>query len=200
MVEAAKAEGLPVTAEVTPHHLAFDDGAVETMDPVYKMMPPFRSASDVEALQDGLRRGVIDAVATDHAPHAAHEKEVPFEEAPNGVTGLEWAAAAVITEVGLDQAGLFAAMATRPAAIGGVHGHGRMPLRSGNPANLVVIDPSAGWAPSTTRSRSANSPWLGRPLTGRVLLTIRAGTPDLRRGDERDGAVNGRATPVGAEP
>jgi dihydroorotase len=174
MVEAAKAEGLPVTAEVTPHHLAFDVSAVETMNPVYRMMPPLRSTADVDALRSGLRRGVIDAVATDHAPHAAHEKEVPFEEAPNGVTGLEWAAAAVITEVGLDQAGLFAALSTRPAGIAGLADHGR-PVEEGNPANLTVIDPQARWVAVSTRSRSANSPWLGRPLTGRVVLTVRAG-------------------------
>jgi dihydroorotase len=175
VVEAAKSEGLPVTAEATPHHLAFDDSAVATMDPVYKMMPPLRSAADVGALRRGLQDGVIDAVATDHAPHAAHEKEVPFEEAPNGVTGLEWSAAAVLTEVGLDQARFFAALSTAPARIAGLADHGR-PIEAGNPAHLTVIDPSAPWTPASTRSRSANSPWLGRPLIGRVRLTVRAGT------------------------
>ncbi|MBA2337615.1 MAG: dihydroorotase [Acidimicrobiia bacterium] len=174
LVEAAKADSLPVTVEVTPHHLTFDDAAVATMDPVYKMMPPLRPEADVAAMRQALRSGLIDAVATDHAPHAAHDKEVPFEEAPNGVTGLEWAAAAVLTAVTLDMVAFFAALSTRPAAIAGLGDHGR-PLAVGGPAHLTVVDPQQRWTPTHTRSRGANSPWLGRPLTGRVRLTVHGG-------------------------
>ncbi|CAN5458058.1 MAG: dihydroorotase [Acidimicrobiia bacterium] len=176
LVEAARSEGLPVTVEVTPHHLTFDETQVATMDPVFKMMPPLRPASDVAALREALGSGLIDAVATDHAPHAAHEKEVPFEEAPNGITGLEWAAAAVLTEVALDQSGFFAAMSMRPATIAGLGEHGRR-VAVGAPAHLTVVDPKTRWTPTSTCSRGANTPWLGRPLTGRVRLTVLGGIP-----------------------
>jgi dihydroorotase len=134
-----------------------------------------RSEADVDAMRDGLRRGAIDAVATDHAPHAAHEKEVPFEEAPNGVTGLEWSAAAVLTEVEPDIGTFFAVLSERPAEIAGLPDQGR-PVAVGNPAHLVVVDPGQRWIPSGTRSRSSNAPWLGRPLRGRVRLTVHAGS------------------------
>jgi dihydroorotase len=177
LIAAAKAEGLPVTAEVTPHHLAFDEMVVarDVADPTYKMMPPLRSAIDVTAVRVALEAGIIDVVATDHAPHAPHEKDVAFEEAPFGVTGLEWAAAVVNTTVGLDVADFFDRMSTRPAEIAGLSATQGGPVGPGRIANLVVFDPAAESTPETTYSRSVNSPYLGRPWRGAVRSTIHDG-------------------------
>jgi dihydroorotase len=176
LIAAAKDEGLPVTAEVTPHHLMFDDSAVATTDPVFKMMPPLRSANDVAALHDALRSGIIDAVATDHAPHAEHEKDVPFEEAPFGVIGLEWAAAAVNDAVALGPWDFYDRLAVAPARIAGMERQGHW-IREGAPANIAVFDPSRSWTPASTISRSTNSPYLGRELRGAVAMTIFRGEP-----------------------
>lgn len=181
LVAAAKGRGLPVTAEVTPHHLAFDHHAAEGTDPSFKMMPPLRTGADREALRRGLADGTIDVVGTDHAPHAAHEKEVPWEEAPNGVLGLEWAAAVVNTFVGLDQAAFYDRLSIAPARIGQIEGHGIFPTE-GAPANLTVFDPTIDWVPSTTVSRSANSPYFGRPLRGKVTVAILRGAVTARDG------------------
>ena len=173
-VAAAKAEGLPVTAEVTPHHLMFTHEDVATTDPDYKMMPPLRSEEDRRALLDGLVSGVIDLVATDHAPHAALEKEVPFEHAPDGVIGLEWSAAVVNTVSGLDASTFFERMSVAPAGVAQLERHG-VPVAAGTPANLVVFDPEQQWTPSTSVSKSRNAPYLGRDLTGRVRATVHEG-------------------------
>jgi dihydroorotase len=176
LIQEAKAQGLPVTAEVTPHHLVFTHEDVATTDSDFKMMPPLRSDADRQALINGLRIGTIDAVATDHAPHAAAEKEVPFEYAPNGVLGLEWAASITNTVAALDQATFFERMAITPARIAQMEGHG-LPVAAGNPANLVVFDPKERWTPTVSLSKSSNAPYLGRNLTGRVRRTIlRGGT------------------------
>ena len=173
-IAAAKAEGLPVTAEVTPHHLMFTEEDVAGTDPDFKMMPPLRRSEDREALVHGLTTGTIDVVATDHAPHAALEKEVPFEHAPNGVIGLEWCAAVVNGEVGLDPVAFFDRMSTSPAAIAQIAGHGE-PLSVGANADVVVFDPNQTWTPTTSESKSRNAPYLGRSLTGRVRATIHDG-------------------------
>jgi dihydroorotase len=175
LIRQAKAEGLPVTAEVTPHHLMLDHSEVESMDPDFKMYPPLRTTEDVAELRRALIDGTIDAVATDHAPHADHEQEVPFEEAPRGVIGLETALAATLTATGLDQTTLFQRMSTTPAAIARFADHG-LPLVVGGPANIVVIDPSATWVPDRFVSRSQNSPFRGRKLTGSVVATVFEGT------------------------
>lgn len=174
LVRAAKEKGLAVTAEVTPHHLHFDHTEVESMDPDFKMYPPLREEADVIELRRALADGTIDAVATDHAPHADYEQEVPFEEAPRGVIGLETAAAAVITVADLDQAAFFQRMSVAPARIAGLAEHG-LPVAPGGPAHLVVIDAAEEWVPDTFRSRSQNSPFRGRKLRGRVVATIYAG-------------------------
>ncbi len=174
LVAQAKADGLAVTAEVTPHHLTFDHTRVETMDPDYKMYPPLRTAEDVAALREAVRDGTIDAIATDHAPHAAHEREVPFEEAPRGVIGLETAFAAALAALGADRDLLFQRMSVAPARISGADRHGR-PVEPGGPANLVVVDPAARWTPQTFVSRAENSPWRGVELTGRAVATIQEG-------------------------
>lgn len=175
VIAAAKAEGLPVTAEVTPHHLNFYDTDVEAGGTLFKMMPPLRTRADVAALRAALASGLIDAVATDHAPHAPDEKATAFEEAPPGVTGLEWAATAVNTSVALDIERFFDRLSFAPARIAGIDDrHGRVP-EPGGIANLVVFDPAAEWTPSTSRSRSKNSPYLGRTWRGRVRHTVYAG-------------------------
>lgn len=184
LIHEAKQRGLPVTAEVAPHHLAFDHGDVATADPDYKMMPPLRDSADRKALIQGLADGIIDAVATDHAPHAALEKEVPFEEAPNGIIGLEWAASVAIGSAGLDQASFFDRLSVRPAAIAQLENHGAL-VAVGAPASLTVIDPAATWIPTTTFSRSRNAPYLGLELTGRVMATLLRGkfTYQAKQGD-----------------
>ena len=164
-----------MTAEVTPHHLAFDHHAAENTDPVYKMMPPLRSTDDRDALRQGLVDGTIDVVGTDHAPHADHEEEVPWEHAPNGVIGLEWAAAVVNTFAGLDQEAFYDRLSIAPARIGQIEGHGLVPA-VGGPANLTVFDPNKEWTPSTTLSKARNSPYLGLPLRGKPTVTVFDGT------------------------
>jgi len=174
----AQADGVAATGEVTPHHLCLTDEAVRTLDPNLKMNPPLRSAEDREALVEGLRDGTIAAVATDHAPHARHEKEVPFEAAPFGVTGLETAFAALYT--GLVEAGLvpletvLERMSAGPARVYGLE---RPRIAVGAPANLVLLDTAATWRveEDSFRSRSANSWLLGQTLQGRVRMTVAAG-------------------------
>lgn len=171
LVAAAKSRGLDITAEVTPHHLMFDHEDVRSTDSNFKMMPPLRDPEDTTALIEGLRAGVIDAVATDHAPHAATEKDVPFEHALNGVTGLEWAGAVTNGVGALDQAAFFDRMSAAPARIAGFDDQGK-PLTAGASANIVVFDPGTVWVPTSTVSRSVNAPYFGRELTGKVKATI----------------------------
>jgi dihydroorotase len=179
MVRRAKAEGLRVTAEVTPHHLAFADEELVTYDTNMKMNPPLRSAEDRDALRAGLADGTIDAVATDHAPHAVEEKEAEFDQAPFGTIGLETALAAVLThlvEPGLvPLARALEAMSTAPARILGAHDHGGA-IAPGRPANLVAFDPAAEWTVEPPfASKSRNSAFLGRGLCGKVVHTMLRG-------------------------
>lgn len=175
LIAQAKEDGLPVTAEATPHHLMFDDTFVATMDPDYKMMPPLRSTADRDAIREGLVSGAIDVVATDHAPHAPREQEVPFEHAPNGVTGLEWAAAVANEVIGDDQERFFAAMSQLSAEIADIPTHG-IAVTVGAEANIVVFDSALEWTPTETRSISRNAPYFGSTLKGKVLETILAGS------------------------
>lgn len=175
LLSRAKAEGLPVTAEVTPHHLAFTDADVVSQDTSYKMMPPLRTETDRQALIEGLRSGVIDIVATDHAPHADHEKDVPFEQAPNGVIGIEWAAAVVNHIAGLDPVRFFEVMSVTPATVGQLENQGRW-IEEGESANLVVFDPNQATVVESTVSKSSNAPYLGRRYKGTVKLTMFGGT------------------------
>ncbi len=171
LVAAAKSGGLDITAEVTPHHLMFDHEDVRSTDSRFKMMPPLRDPTDTAALIEGLRAGVIDAVATDHAPHAATEKDVPFEHALDGVTGLEWAGAVTNGVAVLDQAVFFDRMSVAPARIAGFPNQGK-PLTTGVCANIVVFDPRTMWVPRSSVSKSVNTPYFGLELTGRVKATI----------------------------
>lgn len=187
LVRRAKAEGLRVTAEATPHHAVLTDAELASYDPRFKVNPPLRSAADVEAVRAGLADGTIDAIATDHAPHAPEEKEAEFEQAPPGTLGLETALAVVLTDlVGPGVLTLRAALArlsTAPARILGLDGHGG-PVAPGAPAHLVVFDPSAEWVvdPARFASRSRNSVWSGRRLRGRVLYTLLGGRLVVREG------------------
>jgi dihydroorotase len=177
-LRAAQAKGVPASAEVTPHHLCLTDEAVRSLDSNVKMNPPLRSADDRAALIAGLRDGTIGSVATDHAPHARHEKEVPFEAAPFGVTGLETAFAALNTY--LVEPGLVTLETLLERMSGGpARAYGLEPPRIavGAPANLVLVDENASWRVREDgfRSRSANSWLLGRTLRGKVRATIAAG-------------------------
>jgi dihydroorotase len=177
-LDQALAAGVAASGEVTPHHLVLTDDAVRTLDPNTKMNPPLRAAEDREALRDALRRGTISCVATDHAPHARHEKEVPFEEAPFGVTGLETAFAALYTH--LVQPGvltletLLERMSTGPARAFGLD---EPRIEVGARGNLVALDLDSEWtvAEDGFRSLSANSWLLGERLRGRVVLTVADG-------------------------
>ena len=173
LIRRAKEEGMRVTAEVTPHHLTFDDSYLFSLDTNLKMYPPIRSVSDMDALRDGLSDGTIDAVATDHAPHTNDEKAVGFEEAPRGVIGLETAAAAVWDVIPAPER-FFEVMSVNPARIVGLDRHG-IAVEPGSPANLVVFDPDREWTVSSFRSRSANSPYLGRKMRGRPTVTVYEG-------------------------
>jgi dihydroorotase len=175
LLRRAREEGIDVTSEVTPHHLALDDRSAEGLDSNFKMYPPLRDSADREALVMALHDGIIDAVATDHAPHTLAEKGVPFEEAPRGVIGLETAAAVVATHaLGDDQQRFFDRMSIAPARIAGLARHGRH-VETGSPANLVLFDPVRRWVPRSFASRSSNSPFSGTEMTGRVLATIHEG-------------------------
>jgi dihydroorotase len=177
-VRRARAEGVTATAEVTPHHLCLTDEAVRSLDPNLKMNPPVRSPSDRTALVEGLKDGTITAIATDHAPHARHEKEVPFEAAPFGVTGLETAFAALYTnlvEPGLLPLGtLLERMSSGPARI---YGLDEPRIAVGSVANLVLLDLKASYriTEDLFKSRSVNSWLLGQTVHGKVRATIAAG-------------------------
>jgi dihydroorotase len=174
----AKAGGAHVSAEVCPHHLTLTDDIVRTLDSRFKMNPPLRTETDRRALVDALRSGLIDCVATDHAPHAAHEKEVPFEQAPMGTTGLETAFAALYTELVISGELDLATVIERMSAGGALYGLPIPRIALGEPANLTLIDLDARFEVGADgyASRSANCCFHGRALQGKVLLTIAAGT------------------------
>lgn len=186
LVRNAKADGLRVSAEVTPHHLVFTDEDLRTYDTNRKVNPPLRSAEDRDALRRGLADGTIDAIATDHAPHAVEEKESEFDRAPHGTIGLETALAVVLTE--LVEPGLLTlpraleALSAAPARLIGAREHGG-PIQGGRPANLVVFDPQERWiAEPPFVSKSRNSAFTGRALRGRVRHTVLHGELTVSEG------------------
>ena len=187
IVRWAKQKGWDVTAEVTPHHLLLTDELATTYDPIYKVNPPLRTAADVEAVRAGLADGTIDAVATDHAPHPVEDKECEWAAAAFGMLGLETAlsiAQHTMVDTGrLGWADLADRMSVRPARIGRVEGQGR-PLATGEPANLVLYDPSTTRVVDATESASLsrNSPYAGRELPGRVVATFLRGRPTVLDG------------------
>ncbi|HTZ43522.1 MAG TPA: dihydroorotase [Jatrophihabitans sp.] len=187
VIRWAKRQGIDVTAEVTPHHLLLTCDLLTGYDPIYKVNPPLRPADDVLALRAGLADGTIDAVATDHAPHAPHDKDHAFADAAFGMLGLQTALGVVITamlQTGLlDWAGLADRTSVRPAAIGRLAGHGR-PIAVGEPANLTLVEESGSWLvrPDELASLARNTPYAGRELPGRVLATFLRGRPTVRDG------------------
>jgi dihydroorotase len=189
IIRWAKGKGWAVTAEVTPHHLVLTDDLAESYDPVFKVNPPLRTASDVEALREGLADGTIDCVATDHAPHAVEDKESEWGAASPGMLGLQTALSVVIDTMvapgRLSWREVADRMSAAPARIGSLAGQGR-PLAVGEPANLVLVDPDARWTvdPAGLASKARNTPFAGRTLPGRVRATVLRG-----RLTTRDGAL-----------
>ena len=196
IVRWAKARGIDVTAEVTPHHLILTDESVRGYDPQFKVNPPLRTAADVAAVRAGLADGTIDIVATDHAPHAAQDKDCEFAAAAFGMTGLETALSVVAETMVNDDANDFGwadvarVMSTAPARIGRVAGQGGA-LRVGEPANLTLVDPDARWTvdPARLRTASDNTPFAGRELPTRVVATFWRGAATVLDGaPQPDGA------------
>jgi dihydroorotase len=187
LIAAAKARGTAVTAEVTPHHLMLTDASARGYDPVHKVNPPLRPDADMQALRRALADGVIDAVATDHAPHARQDKESEWAAARPGMLGLQTAlsvvATAMVGEGLMDWRGVARVMSENPAGIGGLTDHGR-PIALGEPANLTLIDPDATWTVRAADmvSLSRNTPFDGMELSARVLGTFLRGRITVRDG------------------
>ena len=188
IIRWAKSKGWDVTAEVTPHHLLLTDELVRSYDPVYKVNPPLRTEADVMALREALADGTIDAVATDHAPHPSEDKDCEWAAAAMGMVGLETALSVVqqtMVDTGLiGWAEVADRMSHRPAAIGGLAGHGR-PVSVDEPANLVLVDPAYRGAvnPDSFATRSRNTPYRGRDLPGRVIATFLRGNATVLDGE-----------------
>ncbi len=187
IIRWAKARGIDVTAEVTPHHLLLTDELVRSYDPVYKVNPPLRTSEDVRALRAALADGTIDVVGTDHAPHPSEHKECEWAQAAMGMTGLETALSVVqhtMVETGLlDWEGFARVTAVTPARIGRL-GHQGRPLAAGEPANLILVDPAARWTvdPATMATKGRNSPFRGLELPGSVRATFYGGHPTVLEG------------------
>ncbi|NIM20381.1 MAG: amidohydrolase family protein [Candidatus Latescibacteria bacterium] len=179
-IREAKENGLPVTAETAPHYISLEEKDLETYDTNFRVNPPLRSAEDREAIIEGLKDGTLDCIASDHAPHAQEEKQVEFEYAPPGMIGLETTFSVVLTHLveprhlALPQA--LALITYKAAQALGIPGG---TLRKGDAADLVLFDPTVTWIVSSDGfySKSRNSPYIGRKLSGRVLHTILDGTP-----------------------
>jgi len=184
LVREAKRAGLPVTAEVTPHHLSLTEELLKSFDATYKVNPPLRSTADIEALKEGLLDGTIDAVATDHAPHVRRDKELPLDQAPPGMLGLETALGVVLSVLPLSAAHIAAVMSTNPARIAGLSDRHGMLAAVGRPANLCVVDLDAQWSvdPTQLASKSVNTPFVGRSLRGKVRHTIFEGAVVVNEG------------------
>lgn len=194
LVRRAKADGIPVTAEATPHHFSLTDFELESYNPNAKVNPPLRTESDRQAIVRGLADGTIDAIATDHAPHADHEKDQEISYAPPGLIGLETALALTITNLvepghlTLSQA--IERLSVAPARILGLEGQGG-PITPGSAANLVAFDPSASWTVDVHafQSKSHNTPFVGRSLNGKVVHTFFRGHQTVKDGAVQSGAL-----------
>ena len=187
IVRWAKARGIAVTAEVTPHHLLLTDERAISYDPVFKVNPPLRTHSDVMALREGLADGTIDIVATDHAPHPAESKECEWQAASFGMIGLETAfsivQATMVDTSLMSWSDLADRMSNAPARIAGYADHGQ-PLDAGSSAHLTVINPTASWRVDRdlVASRSRNTPFHGMELPGRIVATFFRGEPTVLNG------------------
>ena len=185
MIRGAKASGLPVTAEAAPHHFSLTHAEVASYDPVFKVNPPLRTEEDVAAVKAGLADGTLDAIATDHAPHTQEDKEAPFDQAPSGMLGLETALSLALTELELPVERVLALLSWQPARIAGIDHEQGGPICEGRAANLCVIDPAHQWVvdPMALASKSRNTPYAGRKLTGRVRHTLLRGEPVVVDGE-----------------
>jgi dihydroorotase len=183
ILRAARARGVRVSAEVTPHHLLLTDERVETYDPVFKVNPPLRTAADVAALRRAVAEGVIDAIATDHAPHTVEDKECEWVYARPGMLGLQSALPVALEVFGPDWDLIAQRMSRVPARLAGLEGHGHDPA-PGVPANLTLVDPSARVVVDRgdLASRSRNTPYEGLALPGRVVATFLRGEPTVLDG------------------
>ncbi len=188
MVAAARLEGLPVSSEVAPHHFTLDEDSMATFDPIFKVHPPLRAAAHVAALRAALVAGQIDAVATDHAPHAPEMKDLPFDEAPPGMLGLEHAAALTYEALGADAADpliFFSLLSRAPARVAQLRASDHRPrhgahggaMHAGEDANVVVFDPAQRWTArrDALQSRATNTPYDGRAMFGKVRALIAKG-------------------------
>ncbi|CAM3135368.1 dihydroorotase [Prescottella defluvii] len=190
LVKWARGQGISITAEVTPHHLLLDDSRLETYDAVNKVNPPLREASDVAALRKGLAEGIIDCVATDHAPHAEQDKCCEFSQARPGMLGLETALSIVVETMVrpglLDWRGVARVMSERPAEIVGLDDQGR-PIEVGEPANLVLVDPDTEWTVHgpDLASVANNTPYESMTLPAKVTATVLRGRITARDGEVR---------------
>jgi dihydroorotase len=190
LIRWAKSQGITVSAEVTPHHLLLDDERLATYDPVNKVNPPLRTAADAKVLREALAEGVLDCVATDHAPHAPQDKDCEWSAARPGMLGLQTALSVVIrtmVEPGLlDWRGVARVMSERPAGIAGLTDQGR-PLDPGEPANLTLVDPTTTWTVrgAELASIAANTPYEGMILPGRVVTTMLRGRVTAHEGKVR---------------
>ena len=179
----AKARGVRVSAEVTPHHLLLTDERATSYDPVFKVNPPLRTANDVAALRRALADGVVDVVATDHAPHAVEDKECEWAYARPGMLGLETALSIVLDVLGPRWDLIAERMSRTPARIAGLTEHGHDPV-PGAPASFTLVDPAARWVvdPAESASRSRNTPYAGLTLPGRIVATFLRGEPTVLDG------------------
>lgn len=185
LVRQAKLDGLPVTAEVTPHHLSLTAELLRGFDATFKVNPPLRTISDIDALKAGVLDGTIDAIATDHAPHARRDKELPLDQAPPGMLGLETALGVTCAALDLDPLAIAQVMSVAPARIAGIADRqGNLP-RVGVAANLCFVDLNATWMinPETMASKSTNTPFVGRQLRGKVVHTMFNGDLVVRDGE-----------------
>jgi dihydroorotase len=184
IIRWAKARGIQVSAEVTPHHLLLTDELATTYDPIYKVNPPLRTQKDVMALREGLADGTIDIVATDHAPHSAESKECEWQAAAFGMLGLETAfsivQATMIDTSMMSWADLADRMSTAPARIGGYSDHGQA-LKIGAKANVSIVNPTTAWKVDRdlVASRSRNTPYHGMEFAGSVVATFFSGAPTV---------------------
>jgi dihydroorotase len=190
LIRWGKERGINVTAEVCPHHLSLTEDAVEGYDTNAKMNPPLRTAEDVEVLRQAVRDGTIDLVATDHAPHHYDEKEREFQNAPNGIVGLETALSVVVdslvTPGHIDFGTLVERMSCSPARLFGLPGGS---LRAGTPGDVTIFDPTRRWTvdPEKFLSKGRNTPYSGMTLTGRAIHTIVGGEIVYTLNEQREG-------------
>ncbi|HTP64626.1 MAG TPA: dihydroorotase [Geobacteraceae bacterium] len=191
IIRNAKARGVQVTCETAPHYFSLTEEAVRLRKGNAKMNPPLRTSADVAAIREGLADGSIDVIATDHAPHQGHEKEVPLDKAMNGIIGLETSlslALRLVEEKIIDLATMIGKMAVKPALILGLD---RGTLQVGRPADVTIIDPGLEWVVEADElaSKSKNSPWLGEKMRGKAVCTIVGGKPVYKADRIKQGAT-----------